>query len=134
MSSAARATNRLLKGISSKPVERLRRLRPVFGRATPLSRNPALPAENHLEHEFAAHVGNYEQAGAGEDPMQRSATAPAVAMATEKQRAEHEPAEQRKHDLVREAQRFAEQFLGKQNAAHERQGQQRVAHADQAKQ
>jgi hypothetical protein len=40
--------------------------------------------------------------------VQRRATAPAVAMPAEQQRAEHEPSEHREHDLVRKPQRFAE--------------------------
>src|SRR5206468_8837362 len=107
-SSPARAAKRLLKGISSKPVERLRQCGQYLAARRPCQEIRAalgsLASENHLEHELAAHVGDNQQPRAGEDPVKRRAAAPAVAMATEKQRAEYDPAEQREHDLVREPQ------------------------------
>src|SRR5436190_501431 len=86
-SSAASAAKRLLRGISSKPVEPLRQLSSIWLRAGRVKKSAqrlgSLAAENHLEHEFAADVGDYQQTRPGEDPVQRGAAAPAVAMPTE---------------------------------------------------
>src|SRR5215472_2040610 len=75
---------------------------PVFGRAVRLSRKPASTPEQHLEHELATDIRENEQAGTGDDPAERGLAAPSVPVTPEHERAEHEPAQHREDDLVRE--------------------------------
>src|SRR5271155_1516062 len=89
----------------------------IWPRAAPVKASASPSAtENHLEHELAAGIGEEQQRGSRNDPTERGASAPAVAMASDEQRPEYEPSKQRKHDFVRELQRPAEQLLGEQGA------------------
>src|SRR6478672_7896673 len=92
-------------------------------------RRPSAPEQN-LEHEFAAEVGKKHEEAAGDDPAKRDAASPAIAPAAPEQRADGEPAEHRKHDLVREGEGLAEELLGEHHAARERYRQQHEADGD----
>src|SRR5574340_489734 len=133
-SSAAKAANRLLRGISSKPGGRYGERTSIRRRAVAVKKGAASSSEEHLEHEFAAHVGEEQQSASRKHPAERLSPAPAVAIAAEDQRAEDDPAEHREHHLVREAQRLAEELLGEQRAARERKGEEHEADVDQAEQ
>src|SRR5208282_1118562 len=128
-SSAARAANRLLRGVSSKPDRRLAIAASIWPRGAPV-KEWAQPSatEDHLEHEFAAGVGEEEQDGAGDNPFERAAPAPSVTVAAVEQCREHEPRQDRENFLVPELERLAEQLLGEQRAAE--QGQREQAEAD----
>src|SRR5208283_3309455 len=106
-SSAARATSRLLRGVSSKPDRRLPIGTSIWPQGAPVKEcAPPSAPENHLEHELAAGVGEDHQGSAREDPFERAAPTPAIAMPTEEQGREYEPSKHREHDLVGELQRF----------------------------
>src|SRR6266550_445340 len=80
-----------------------------------------LPMQQHLEHELAAEIAQHEQQRSGENPVDCHPPAPAVTPAAEQQNREHDPAGDRENVLVREGHRLAEQLLGKQDSACERQ-------------
>src|SRR5215470_12477879 len=95
-SSAASAPSRLLREMSS---------------------NACSAPEDDLEHELAPEVGQDQEDGAGHDAIERDAAAPAVTMTADQDSAEDQPPEHRKHDLVRKAERLAENLLREQCAA-----------------
>src|SRR5262245_43594408 len=99
------------------------------GRAQYSSQPSRLPssqaaAEDDLDDEPAADVGEQQHHEAGERPAQRTPPAPTVAPAPGEQEAEDHARQDREHRLVVEAQRPAEHLLGVDRASDERQRQQ----------
>ena len=91
-------------------------------------------AEQHFQHELAAEIAQHQQRKTDERPAHRSAPAPTVQTAADEQHAEYRPGDDRQDNVVGEAQRLAEQFLGEEHAAHESEGQQCEANGNHAEQ
>src|SRR6185369_3775976 len=89
-----------------------------------------LAAEQNLEHELAAEVGEEHEDTSGDDPAERHTPAPTIAPTPPQQCADGEPAEHREDALVREGERLAEELLGEEHPAHERHGEQHEADGD----
>src|SRR5215813_5530940 len=90
--------------------------------------------QQHFQHELAAQIAEQEQQRSAQDPFERGSTSPSVAPAAEQQRCEDRPAGKREHILVRERDGLAEQLLGEEDAARERQREQHESGRDEAKQ
>src|SRR5574338_1128975 len=87
-------------------------------------------AEQDLDYEFRAKVRENERDETGERPAHRHAAPPAIDMAAGEQRREDDPRDDAEYGLVIELCRLAEQFLRKDDAAHQRQRQQNESRPD----
>src|SRR5690606_19679148 len=150
--SRARAGRRRPRGVASPRAAAAGRRRARRGtpRRGPPARRSAYPSKAHrvpgnarsailvaveddLEHEAGADVGEQQDAEADERHAQRDPAPPATQPAAEEERRKDRPGDEREQGLVLEAKGPAEDLLAEDEAAQQREGEQRATDRDEAK-
>src|SRR5258708_18027575 len=80
--------------------------------------------EDELEDPLAAHVGEQQRGETRQRPAHRRAAAPAAQVVAGEQRAEDCPRQDGEEHLVGERERLAEELLGEERPAHDREREQ----------
>src|ERR1700694_2127151 len=90
--------------------------------------------EDQFEDDLTADVGEQQEGESRERPVHRLAAAPAAEVVADQQAAEDEPGGDAEHGLVREGEGLAEQLLGEEDAAHQREREQHEGRKQDAEQ